>query len=361
MLFLFAAINKYPKIFSYFKFPDEVRRQIFKHFNLIDLIEWQISELTVNDPILIEMYTEKYSRIKLAPLDMLAYCTSNELRDADTVLSTILKILKYLGPHITDLTIEYNVGLRNVKATAELVSATVAHNCKSLIRYHVIDVSVYHAAGINISYPDLSNLEAFVYTDDESTSNKDDVISMYLNRCSNNLESLNIHRTCLIGTCAINFPPKLQYLKLKSNFHLRKVDHGNSEIIGFYISDISNYCRSSPVQHLELYQENLLINDIKAIISFRNLTYLSVAIDNSTSANVNLLFVALAQANTVENLQILGMSRNRFNIQEETINALDIYTKLSELYIKGATRHEVWEERLKLLKSIGLLKRFRLQ
>lgn len=281
----------------------------------------------------------------------------------EQMVHAICTIIPFLGHNITSLSINYNY--RNMPTVPSLISRMVRAYCRNLIRLHLIDISQFWGAPNVLLVPDMTTVESFVYSDLGTSPHNDKIIELYLAECCGRIESISINRACLNGSCLRNLF-NLRYLRLRSNLNFKVLLNDNEEpkpeVSGLAISDLSDYCKTSPVRHLDLSQHEALVEDAITILSIRHLSHLTMTIENSTTSEcVSEFFKALMLGNQIENLTLIAFDKGEYQIKQDALDALENVTRLRQIHLKGFLVNAPLLHVLSLLHGKRVLERFTLK
>lgn len=340
--------------------PHELLSSFFQHICLLDRI--RINQVWPKRfcKFIQDYCNENYSKFKVSYPDFLKYTDCNSL-DEFEFLAALNLLIPFMGQYITDLTVNYSY--TNMDSVPAAISTVVRSYCNNLVRLHIIGISSHQNNPNVLLVPDMKTVESFVFTDSSTDCNQDKIIGLFLADCSSRLESLTINRSCINGECLKNLH-NLRYLCLRSNMRLRKVLDDNEkpdekmELTTLFIGDLPEYCKQSPVRHLDLHQPQMLVEDAIAITKMRHLTHLSMVIDNTASDSVNAFLYELLRSDTVQYLTLDGSESADYQIHQATLDVLNNVQNLREIHLKGVVVSDNLVRTLSALRSENVIDQY---
>lgn len=307
-------------------------------------------------------FTQIHGHFKLTYRQFLAYTGQPSLAEPEFV-NAVHTMIPFMGQYITDLCVNYN--FRNMPAVAPIVSGVVRTFCRHLVRLHIIDISQHWNTPNVVLVPDTTTVESFVFSDSGIAFNHDKIIELYLSECSERIESISINKSCLDGSCLRNLY-NLKYLRLRSNLRLRVLLNDNEqptwELANLSISDMVDYCRVSPVRHLDLMQHEALVEDARAILSMGQLSHLTMTIEQSTTSEcVSEFLKILLGGDKIEHLTLTAYDKGEYEINQEALDVLETVTRLRQVHLKGFLVNAPLLHSLSILHANNVLETFTLK
>lgn len=343
--------------------PDELLDCIFENTCLVDRI--RIAQVWPNRmrKYTTDHFAQNYGRFKVSYRQFLAHTGQQKLTETE-FSNAIHTIIPFMGRYITDLCINYNFS--SMPTIPGLISRAVRAFCRCLVRLHIIDISQFWDTAVNvILVPDMTTVESFVFSDSGFSFNHDKIIDFFLSRCPLRIESLSINKSCLDGSCLSNLH-NLRYLRMRSNLRVRVSMNDNeqpqSEIVSLSISDMMDYCRSSPVRHLDIMQHEALLEDAIAILSMSQLSHLTMTIEHSTTSEcVSEFLKELFRGNKIEHLTLTALDKGEYEIKQEALDVLETVTCLRHVHLKGFLVNAPLLHTLSILHANNVLETFTLK
>lgn len=342
--------------------PEELLDCIFENTCLVDRIRIaQVWPLRMQKHTL-DYFSRAHGHFKVSYRQFLLHTGQHQLNEEEFV-QAIHVIIPFLGRFITDLCINYN--FQGMPAVPPLISQAVRAYCRYLIRFQIIDIAQYWGIPNVLLVPDMTTVESFVFSDSSFSFNHDKIIEQYLAECCGRIESLSINRSCLDGSCLRNLY-NLRYLRLRSNLRVRVLLNDNEEpqpeISNLSISDINEYCRISPVRHLDLMQHEALVEDAVAILSMGHLSHLTMTIEHSTTSEcVSEFLKELFRGDKIENLNLTAFDKGEYEINQGALDVLETVTRLQQVHLKGFLVNAPLLHTLSQLHANNVLKTFTLK
>lgn len=342
--------------------PDELLDCIFENTCLVDRI--RVAQVW---PHRLYKYTTEYfadvhGQFKVSQRQFQRHTGQQELTE-DEFAQAIQTIIPFMGRYITDLCINYN--FPTMPTIPALISRSVRAFCRSLIRLHIIDVAQHWGIPNVLLVPDMTTVESFVFSDSSFSFNHDKIIELYLAECCGRIESISINRSCMDGSCLRNLY-NLQYLRLRSNLRLTILLNDNEEpqpeIANQSISDMLEYCRMSPVRHLDLMQHEALVEDANAILAMSQLSHLTMIIEHRTTSECVTEFLkTLLSGDQIENLTLTAFDKGEYEIKQEALDVLETCTRLRQVHLKGFLVNAPLLHSLSILHANRVLETFTLK